>query len=157
MTTSESITKIAPALLKAQKEIGAAKKGSSNPFFHSKYADLGAVMEACKDALNENGIIVLQPVMGEMLETVLVHESGEWMKSETKIICKQENDPQAQGSAISYARRYGLQSFLFIPADDDDGEKAMNRPAQTYTPRPQYTQPYTKPAAPVKSGEPLPF
>ena len=130
MKISDSIVKIAPAFLKAQKEIGAAVKGSSNPFFHSKYADLGAVMEACKEQLNSNGIMVLQPVTGDVVETVLVHESGEWMSSETKIVSKSENDPQAQGSAITYARRYGLQSMVFIPAEDDDGESAMNRPAK---------------------------
>ncbi len=126
MKTSESIIKIVPALLKAQKAIGAAKKGATNPFFHSKYADLGSVMEACKDELNGNGVVILQPVVGTMVETVLLHESGEWMTSETPIICATQNDPQKLGSAITYARRYGLQSMLFIPAEDDDGNGASN-------------------------------
>lgn len=88
-------------------------------------------MEACKEALNENGISVLQPVVNDVVETILLHESGEWISSTTKIIAKTENDPQAQGSAITYARRYGLQSMVFIPAEDDDGEGAMSRTAQT--------------------------
>lgn len=140
MNTSASITKIAPALLLAQKAIGYAEKSSSNPFFHSKYADLGAVMEACKDELNKNGISVLQPVgtdeVGVYVETVLLHESGEYIADKMRISVKQANDPQAQGSAITYARRYGLQSMLFIPAEDDDGETAMARvekPAQVTT------------------------
>jgi hypothetical protein len=132
MRTSDTIVKIAPALLKAQRKIGGAIKGASNPFFKSKYADLGAVMEACKEALNEEGILVLQPVISEegidYVETVLVHESGEYISSRMKLIVSKP-DMQAYGSSISYARRYGLQSLMFIPAEDDDGEKAMARPA----------------------------
>jgi hypothetical protein len=130
MKTSESIKNIAAAFLKAQKEIGAAVKESENPFFKSTYADLGSVMEACKKALNDNGITVLQPVMGDIVETILLHESGEWFLSETKIVTGKLNDPQAQGSAITYARRYGLQSMVFIPAEDDDGNKATTRRVQ---------------------------
>lgn len=142
MNKSDSIIKITNAYLKAQKEIGAAVKDSNNSFFQSKYADLGAVMEACKKALNDNGISVLQPVNKDVVETILIHESGEWFSSETKIETKLTNttttdpktgatkytevlaDPQAYGSAITYARRYGLQSMVFIPAEDDDGNKA---------------------------------
>ena len=124
MRTSESITNLAPALLKAQKKIGGAVKGSTNPFFKSSYADLGSVMEACKDALNENGICVLQPVGNGVLETVLLHESGEYIAETMDLVSKSENNPQDHGSAITYARRYALQSIMFIPAEDDDGNKA---------------------------------
>lgn len=141
MKTSPTIGKIAPALLSAQKLMGAATKGSANPYFKSKYADLGAVLESCKDLLNSNGVTILQPHLaderGKFVETLLLHESGEWISGETEIVCSKESDPQAQGSAITYARRYGLQSLLSIPAEDDDGEAAMNRknvapPAKTY-------------------------
>lgn len=131
MTHSESISNIAPALLKAQKKIGGAIKGSVNPFFHSKYADLGSVMEACKEALNDNGIIVLQPLGEGTLETILLHETGEWISSITRIVAKSDNNPQDQGSAITYFRRYALQSIMFIPAEDDDGNKAV--PEKTAT------------------------
>lgn len=131
MKTSESVAKIAPALLKAQKLMGGAKKSGDNPYFKSKYATLGAVLEASKDLLNENGIVILQPQIsneyGTFVETTLLHESGEYVSSQTKIVFAKEGDPQAQGSAISYARRYGLQSLLSMPAEDDDGEKAMVR------------------------------
>lgn len=133
MNKSDSIIKVTTAYLKAQKEIGAAVKDSSNPFFKSKYADLGSVMEACKKALNDNGISVLQPINGDEVETILVHESGEWFSSSTKIVCKASNDPQAYGSAITYARRYGLQSMVFIPAEDDDGNKANGNVAKPQT------------------------
>lgn len=133
MKTSESIIKIAPALLKAQKEIGFAVKGSVNPFFKSNYADLGAVMEACKQALNDAEIVVLQPIgtdeIGVYVETVLLHSSGEWIADRMKIAPKTDTSPQDQGSAISYARRYSLQSMVFIPAEDDDAERVTNRNA----------------------------
>jgi hypothetical protein len=138
MKSSNSVASIAPALLKAQKLMGAAKKGAANPFFKSKYADLGAVLEACKELLNENGITILQPhtssERGKFVVTTLLHESGEWIESETEIVYSKEKDPQAQGSAISYARRYGLQSLVSLPAEDDDGEKAMSRGASKATP-----------------------
>lgn len=128
MTTSQSIINIASALLLAQKKIGAATKDAVNPFFKSSYADLGSVMEACKSELNDNGITVLQPVgtdeRGVYVETVLLHTSGEWISDKMTLAVKEGNNPQAQGSAISYARRYSLQSMLFIPAEDDDAEKA---------------------------------
>lgn len=133
MKTSESIGKIAAALLKAQTEMGGAKKGAANPYFKSRYADLGAVLEACKELLNQNEITILQPhstcahTGKKFVETVLVHSSGEFISGQTEIVCSKENDPQAQGSAITYARRYGLQSLLSMPAEDDDGESAMNR------------------------------
>ena len=128
MNKSETLTKIAPALLAAQKEIGAATKDAVNPFFKSKYADLGAVMEACKAPLNTNDITILQPVgtdeQGVYVETILLHSSGEYISDRMRISVKNQNDPQSQGSAISYARRYGLQSMVFIPTEDDDAEKA---------------------------------
>jgi hypothetical protein len=132
MISSDSLVKIAPALVKAQAETGAALKGSTNPFFKSKYADLGSVMEACKEPFNKAGITILQPIVGANVETILIHESGEYIGSQTPIMCKDPADPQKFGGAISYARRYGLQSMVLIPAEDDDGETAK-KPAPTAT------------------------
>jgi len=136
MKRSDSVSKIIPALLKAQKLMGGATKGAANPYFKSRYADYGSVLEACKDLLNDNGIVILQPHTfhdgKNFVETTLVHESGEHITSETEVVCAKQNDPQALGSAITYARRYGLQSLLAMPAEDDDGEKAMGR---TSTPK----------------------
>jgi hypothetical protein len=125
MKISNSIIKIVPALLASQKKIEAVEKKADNPFFHSKYADLNSLIDACKSILNANDILVLQPIVDGHVETRLIHISGEWMSSRTRIVSKSENDPQAQGSAITYARRYGLQSMLFMSAEDDDGEKAV--------------------------------
>jgi hypothetical protein len=122
---------IATALLKAQSEMSNPKKGATNPFFKSKYADLNAIREAVIPTLNENGISVLQPIIHvdgkNFVKTILLHESGELMESLTEIIYNKQNDAQAQGSGISYARRYALQSFVCVGADDDDGQKAVQQ------------------------------
>lgn len=139
MNKSESIVKIAAALVRAQRKMGDATKGSKNPFFKSSYADLNAVREAVIPVFNEEGISVLQPTVFQegksFVETVLLHESGEVLTSLTEIVCAKQNDPQAHGSGVSYARRYGLQSFANVGSVDDDGEKAMAReprgPAKT--------------------------
>ena len=131
LMSSESIVKIAPALVKVQKNMGDATKDSKNPFFKSSYADLNAVREVALPALNEQGISVLQPTVSydgkNYVRTLLLHESGGWMASDTEIVQSKQNDPQAHGSGISYARRYGLQSVLNIGAVDDDAEAAVGR------------------------------
>lgn len=126
------IKQIATALVKAQSEMSNPKKGSSNPFFKSKYADLNSIREAVLPILNSNGISVLQPTVNidgkNFVKTILLHESGEMLESFTEILFSKINDAQAQGSGISYARRYGLQSFVCVGADDDDGQKAVQQP-----------------------------
>ena len=123
---------IAKALIEAQKEMGNAIKDSKNPFFKSSYADLNSVREACMPSLNKHGIAVIQPIVyveGKIfVKTVLLHESGEIIESFTEIVYSKQNDAQAQGSGITYARRYGLQSLVCIGAEDDDGNKASEKP-----------------------------
>ena len=123
---------ISTALVKAQSEMSNPTKGNSNPFFKSKYADLNAVREAVIPVLNANGISVLQPMVHvdgkNFVKTVLLHVSGEMIESMTEIIYAKTNDAQAQGSGITYARRYGLQSLVCVGADDDDGNKASQQP-----------------------------
>ena len=127
MKTSESLGKISQALLKAQRQIGAVKKTAANPFFKSKFANLESVIAAVKDALNDNEIVILQPHTAEGVVTTLLHSSGEYISGLTPLVVAKERDPQALGSAISYARRYGLQSLVCLPAEDDDAESAMQR------------------------------
>jgi hypothetical protein len=135
MNRSETIGKLAAALVKAQTDMGNAVKGASNPFFKSKYADLNAIREACLPGLNANGITVLQPTTvldGKLyVETLLLHESGEFISGVYEVVVGKQNDPQSLGSAISYSRRYSLQSMVNIGADDDDGEKAHGRTVAT--------------------------
>ena len=136
MNSSQSVSKLAPALLKAQTQMGGAVKEAKNPYFKSNYADLNSVREAATPALNANGITLLQPMTmrdgKQFVQTLLLHESGEWLSSETEVVVGKQNDPQAAGSGISYARRYGLQSLLSIGAVDDDGEAGMVRAKPAY-------------------------
>lgn len=126
--TEQTITNFAEAFIAAQSEMGNATKDSNNPFFKSKYADLNSIREACLPSLNKNGIAVLQPIVQingkNFVETILLHKSGERMSCLTEIIYSKQNDAQAQGSGITYARRYGLQSLVNIGAEDDDGNAA---------------------------------
>lgn len=128
----ESIKQISVAILKAQKEMGNPLKESKNPFFKSSYASLNSVREAVIPSLNEHGISVLQPMVNidgkNYIKTLLLHESGESLESLTEIIYAKQNDAQAQGSGITYARRYGLQSMVCVGADDDDGNGATRPP-----------------------------
>lgn len=139
MKTSPSITTIAAVLPKAQAEIKGAVKDATNPHFKSRYADLTSVIEACKAALNKHGITFLQPVRsgetGVVVETVLLHTSGEWISDELELPVS-KNDAQGVGSAITYGRRYGLQSMVGIPAEDDDGNAASKSPADRVLARP---------------------
>jgi len=115
------------ALAAAQAQMGKAIKDSTNPAFRSKYADLASVMDACLPALNANGVAVYQPTIdddtGRYVETILAHESGETIRCRVPLIV-QKNDMQGYGSAVTYARRYGLMCMAGIAPEDDDGNAA---------------------------------
>lgn len=132
MKTSESITKIAPALLRAQKAISFASKDAVNPHLKSKYADLPSVIDAVKVALNDSGIMFSQTATDSepatlRLTTRLIHESGEWIE-DTATMPITKTDPQGFGSAMTYARRYCLAAITGLYQDDDDGQKASAKP-----------------------------
>lgn len=130
METSESINEIATALAKAQGEMGGAVKDAANPFFKSKYADLASVWDACRAPLSKNGLAVIQSPSAEgslvTVSTLLTHSSGQWMRGCISVAAK-DDSPQAVGSAVTYLRRYSLQSFAGIAPEDDDGEGAQPR------------------------------
>lgn len=119
---------IASALVKAQKAFGPALKTNTNPHFRSKYADLSACVEAVIDALNSNGIALIQQTHecqdGVMVETVFVHESGETLSSGKLHVPATKHDAQGYGSALTYARRYSLMAACGIAPEDDDGNAA---------------------------------
>lgn len=122
------VRSIAAALAAAQMTMGKAIKDSSNPHFRSKYADLGSVMDACMPAMNAQGIAVIQPTgedeAGRYVETILIHgESGETLKCRVPLIVA-KNDMQGYGSAVTYARRYGLMTMAGVAPEDDDGNAA---------------------------------
>lgn len=119
---------IAQALAAAQMDMGKALKSATNPHFKSKYADLGAVVEACLPALNKHGIAVIQPMTdgetGRCVVTTFIHESGETLSCPIPLIVA-KNDMQGLGSAMTYARRYGLMALAGIAPEDDDGNAAV--------------------------------
>lgn len=125
MNRSENIGTLAKALAKAQGAIKPAAKGAENPFFKSSYADLPAIVKACKDELAKNDIAVIQSTKYEgetlFLETILAHSSNEWV-SGTYPIKPVKADPQGMGSAITYARRYALAAMVGVVAEDEDDD-----------------------------------
>lgn len=129
--------KIATALVKAQKEFGPALKSSTNPHFKSRYADLAACVEAVIDALNNNGIALLQQTSecadGVIVETMFLHESGESISCGKLHVPASKQDPQGYGSALTYARRYSLMAACGIAPEDDDGNAASRRPTASPT------------------------
>lgn len=130
MKSSASIATLAPALVAALAEIGGVAKGKTNPHFKSQYASLESVIEASKGILASHGIALMQfPAAfsgGAMsLDTVLIHESGEWLSGEEAFgVATGKQDPQAVGSALTYARRYAQMAVLNMPAVDDDANAA---------------------------------
>ena len=127
MNSSESITELAAALVKAHAEINGVAKSAVNPFFKSKYATLEAVVESVKPALLKQGIVVVQGLQdadnGVAIETMLLHSSGQWISSTLRLPASKE-DAQGYGSACTYGRRYGLMAICGVPAEDDDGNAA---------------------------------
>ena len=139
MQKSDSIKDLAAALNKAQDQMSGALKDSKNPFFKSSYADLSSVVAAVKEPFADNGLSYSQfPVFedGKVgVETILMHTSGQWLCG-VLLLPMTKQDPQAAGSAITYARRYALQSIAGVPSEDDDGNKASqgqnyNKPKKT--------------------------
>ena len=134
MNTSESIKNLAASLCKAQAEMGGAVKDSKNPFFKSDYADLTSVIKAIKEPFANHGLSYTQfPTNDDGrigVSTLVMHESGEYLEH-SYTLPTTKADPQAAGSAITYARRYALQSIAGIPTADDDAESAMIRNNQS--------------------------
>jgi hypothetical protein len=128
---SDNIAELAAALSKAQSEITGALKDSSNPFFKSKYADLASCWDACRKQLAANGLSVIQTTEAFaddrlMLVTTLAHSSGQWVRGFLPVLTK-DNSPQAQGSGLTYARRYALAAIVGLAQIDDDAEAAQAR------------------------------
>jgi hypothetical protein len=144
MIRSESLSKLLPALIAARASMPPVTKDAQNPHFKSRYATLANVIDACEATLAKNGLAVLQATeLGEhglALVTTLAHTSGEWVQARYPL----PNDPahpQIQGSALTYARRYGYLCIVGVaPEDDDDAEAAsgpgQNAPARAPSPAP---------------------
>lgn len=128
--TQKSVGALAAALAKAQAEIQHAKEDATNPHFKSKYATLASIWNACRAQLSKNGLAIVQKVSGAgdnkaTVTTKLIHVSGEFEESSLTVQAM-DAKPQSLGSAITYARRYGLAAMVGVaPSEDDDAEIAQ--------------------------------
>jgi len=119
--------------LKAQQTMGKAIINKINPHFRNRYADLNNVYAACLKPFNDNGFTVTQPSgrdeFGDYVSTNIHHVTGMAFQSKVYLLIKDQN-MQGLGSAITYARRYGLLQMAGIAPEDDDGEEASETPAK---------------------------
>ena len=110
-------------LNKVKKEIGAISKESTNPFFKSKYFDINSLLKHVEPLLQKNGLLLLQPIYkGCVISEIIEIETGEKIQSGLQL--PEMDDPQKLGSAVTYYRRYTLQSLLGLQAEDDDANTA---------------------------------
>lgn len=125
-----SDNKICAAYVAAFAEIEAATKSVKNPHFKSKYADLPAVIDAIKPHLAKHSLSFMQcprPADGGVsIETVLIHSDGEKLSMGVLFVPANKQDAHGYGSALTYARRYALQTCFGLPTEDDDGQAAIN-------------------------------
>lgn len=136
-----SKTKLYTKLAKAKSNFDRVLKSSDNPYYKSKYADLNAIMEAVLPALEEQNLLLLQPVEGSNVITQIVDvETGESISSYLTIPSN-VTDPQKIGAAVTYLRRFGAQSLLNLQAEDDDGNYVSGKTEklETKTPTPKTT------------------
>lgn len=165
MKKSDSINELSSALCKSQLSYNKLIKEATNPFFKSRYADLAACIESVREPLAANGLSVIQTtdVINEtgviVVETVLMHTSGQWISGRYPLTPSKERDPQSMGSALTYARRYALTAMLGIASEDDDGETASGKTTQPVKPQDtRYEKPTTEPTynnpAPTTSWTP---
>lgn len=144
MPKSESIAKLTEALSKAQIAFLPIKRTEKVDFQTTKgrrkynYAPLEAVIEATRKGLSDNGLAIIQTLklVGEntVLETLLSHSSDEWISGEA-YVGKQDQDPQSEGSALTYKRRYGMSAILCLASEeDDDAEGTEKKPESNEKP-----------------------
>ena len=131
-TMSDTIGKLAGALAKAQSQMTMIEGKSINPFFNSKYASLAAVLEVAMPALNANEVALVQGNRwdssnnGFYITSMLMHSSGEWIKSEIRMPLAKK-DAHGVGAATTYGRRYLLSSMVGVAQADDDGNGAIQK------------------------------
>ena len=121
---------ILKALFDLKSEVGTMTKDSTNPFFKSKYFDINQLLEHIEPLARKNNLIILQPIIKGFVRTEIHSiDNGEMVFSEIELTGIK--DPQKVGSEITYFRRYTLQSLLGVQAEDDDGNKAAQKPKET--------------------------
>ena len=137
MEKSANISNLSKALAQFHALVGKISKDSKNPFFKSNYASLPHILTEVSDPLQQAGLVITQFPNGDGLTTMLLHaDTGEYISATYTMPVAKANDPQALGSAISYARRYSVSSILSLKIDDDDAEGAMKAVRQPEDTRP---------------------
>lgn len=136
MNKSESIKNLSMALVKAQASLTNAKNTAENPFFKSKYAPLGDVLDLLRPVLAENGLAIIQYPSSEdgktiSIHTMLTHESGEYIDFDPLTLTAEKITPQGAGAAITYGRRYSVSGIFNIASEDDDDGNALEKPQPT--------------------------
>ena len=135
MEKSNSIQNLTQGLAKFHAMVGRISKDAKNPFFKSNYASLPHIITEISEPMEKAGLVISQFPDGDGLTTMLIHaETGEYLSATYTLQVVRQNDPQAQGSALSYARRYGLTSVLNLAISDDDAEAAMRPVRQAPAP-----------------------
>lgn len=163
MIKSEKVDTILPALLKVKLALRPLVKDSDNPFYKSKYLELSDILSNLEPILHSEGLFLSQATIVRDGKTVVVNEithaaSGQYVASEFPAE-PAKNDPQALGSAVSYARRYGIQSLLSLNVVDDDGNTASGKsggssaPASS-APKPAFGSAQSQTAKPAASSAP---
>jgi len=127
---SDQINEITAAMSKAQGEMPSAPKNCKNPHYKSKYADINSCLDACREVLKSHNLAIFQSNVSDengrfYVVSTLGHPSGQWFKSYTPLLIV-KNDSQGFGSAMTYARRYGLCALLGITLDEDDDGNASS-------------------------------
>ena len=112
-------------------EVGRISKDSSNPFFKSKYFDVNSLLLHVEPIIQKNGLLLLQPIQDGLVKSIIFDTNG--FSIESGIALPELNDPQKLGSAITYYRRYTLQSLLALQAEDDDANLASNKTVSNNT------------------------
>ncbi len=112
-----------PKLHAAKQKIGKVVKNANNPHFKKSYADINALIESVEPLLIEQGLLLLQPIEDGVVSTLIIDiETGQSVVSSMRL--PEIQDPQKIGSAVTYYRRYTLQSLLSLQAEDDDANSA---------------------------------
>jgi hypothetical protein len=115
--------------------VGRISKDAKNPFFKSNYASLPHILQEIAEPMEKAGLVISQFPNGDGLTTMLIHaDSGEFISATYTLQIVRNNDPQAQASAISYARRYAISSVMNLQISDDDAEAAMRPVRQAPSP-----------------------
>jgi hypothetical protein len=143
VTNSDAVDQLIAAMVKFSAECPPVLKDRANAVYHSKYADLGTILKVITPVLSANGLVCVQMPYTEgdvgYLRTTICHVSGQFMASSMKLepqkqVLYKEADgtlvravtPQSWGSAITYARRYGISAMLSLCVDEDDDGNAAS-------------------------------